>query len=142
MRNLLWLAAAGAAIFLISKYRFGQKAVFLLRGIKPSGTLLKPTLDVDISVQNPTNQSITIKSITGDLSVNNRYVANVSAFGDQEVQPNSENILKLVARPSAIGIIQSVIAIIRNKENKFTASFNGTANVNGLVVPINENQSF
>jgi len=141
MRNLFWVVGGVAAIYLLSKLRFGQKANFMLRSLRPGGTLLAPTINVEMAVQNPTNQTITIKSITGDLSVNDKYLANVSAFGDQKVLPNQESILRLTARPSATGVFQSIREILTQPVGSIAASFQGTANVDGLVVPISESRN-
>lgn len=138
MKNLFWIIGGAAAVFLLSRYRFGQKATFLLRSLRPGGSILQPTISVEMAVQNPTNQTIKIKSITGDISVNDKYLANVSAFGDQTVLPNSESTLRLVARPTAIGIFESVREILTSPGGKAVASFQGSANVDGIVVPISE----
>jgi hypothetical protein len=141
MRNIFWVVGGVAAIYLLSKLRFGQKANFMLRSLRPGGSLLAPTINVDMAVQNPTNQTITIKSITGSISVNDKYLANVSAFGDQTVLPNSESILRLTARPSAFGVFESVRELLTQPIGTTTASFQGTANVDGLVVPISESRT-
>jgi hypothetical protein len=141
MRNIFWVVGGVAAIYLLSKLRFGQKANFMLRSLRPGGTLLAPTINVEMAVQNPTNQTITIKSITGSVSVNDKYLANVSAFGDQKVLPNSESILRLTARPSALGVFESVRELLTQPIGSTTASFQGTANVDGLVVPISESRT-
>jgi hypothetical protein len=141
MRNIFWVVGGVAAIYLLSKLRFGQKANFFLRSLRPGGTLLSPTVNVEMAVQNPTNQTITIKSITGSVSVNDKYLANVSAFGDQKVLPNQESILRLTARPSATGVFQSIREILTQPVGSIAASFQGTANVDGLVVPISESRN-
>jgi len=141
MRNLFWVVGGVAAIYLLSKLRFGQKANFMLRSLRPGGTLLAPTINVEMAVQNPTNQTITIRSITGSVSVNDKYLANVSAFGDQKVLPNQESILRLTARPSATGVFQSIREILTQPVGSIAASFQGTANVDGLVVPISESRN-
>jgi len=141
MRNIFWVVGGVAAIYLLSKLRFGQKANFFLRSLRPGGTLLSPTVNVEMAVQNPTNQTITIKSITGSVSVNDKYLANVSAFGDQKVLPNQESILLLTARPSATGVFQSIREILTQPIGTIAASFQGTANVDGLVVPISESRT-
>ncbi len=143
MRNILFLVGGAAALFLLSRFRFGQKAVFSLRSIRPGGRLLSPVLNIELAAQNPTNSAITIRSITGDVSVKGSSVASVSAFGDQRIPANSETIIRLQARPSAIGIFQTVRDFF-NKEKTpgpVNINFTGTANVDGLVVPISDNRT-
>jgi LEA14-like dessication related protein len=103
--------------------------------------LLQPTINVELAVQNPTNTTIKIKSITGSISVNDRFLANVSAFGDQTVGPNSESTLRLVARPSALGVFESVRELLNAAAGQVSVTFSGSANVDGIVVPITETRS-
>lgn len=142
MRNLLWIAGGAAAIYFLSRISLGKKALFFLRGIRPSGSPLAPVINLDMGVQNPTNQEITIKSITGSIYVNDKYLANVSAFGDQKIGANQESILKLSARPSAIGVFQSIRELLTTPIGNISTKFVGSANVDGLVIPINETQTF
>lgn len=141
MRKIWWIIGGAAALYFLSRYQFGQKTNFLLRSVKPGGTFFKPLIIVQIAVQNPTNSSATVKSITGSVSVNDKYLANVSAFGEQVIAANSESILTLTARPSAIGIFESVRELLTNPIGKVTANFTGTANVDGMVIPINETKT-
>jgi len=140
MRNILLLVGGAAALFFLSRYRFGQKASFSLRTLRPGGTLFAPVFNVELAVANPTNQAITIKSITGTINVQGSAVATVSAFGDQRVGGNSESILKLQARPSAVGVFETVRELLTRPVGSTSVSFTGTANVDGLVVPVSESK--
>jgi len=140
MRNILLLIGGAAALFFISRFRFGQKAVFNFRSLRPGGTLFAPVFNVDLAVSNPTNQAIVIKSITGTVNVKGSAVANVSAFGDQRVAANSESILKLQARPSAVGVFETVRELLKQPVGSTSVSFTGTANVDGIVVPVSESK--
>lgn len=138
MKNLFYLIGGATALFLLSRFRFGKKAIFQLRSLRPGGSILQPTINVELAVQNPTNTTIKIKSITGAISVNDKYLANVSAFGDQTVAPNSESTLRLVARPSALGVFESVRQLLTAPAGEVAAKFEGSANVDGIVIPIIE----
>jgi hypothetical protein len=102
--------------------------------------LFAPVFNVDLAVANPTNQAIIVKSITGTINVQGSAVANVSAFGDQRVAANSESILKLQARPSAVGVFETVRELLTRPVGSTSVSFTGTANVDGLVVPVSESK--
>jgi hypothetical protein len=73
--------------------------------------------------------------------VNDQFLANVSAFGDQVIQPNSETILKLQARPSATGIFSSVRELLSAPMGELTVNFTGSANLDGITYPINETKT-
>jgi hypothetical protein len=47
-------------------------------------------------------------------------------------------MLRLSARPSALGLFNSIRELLNTPAGQLNASFTGTANVNGLVVPISE----
>ena len=140
MRNILLLVGGAAALFFLSRFRFGQRASFSLRGLRPGGSLFAPVFNVDLAVANPTNQAIIIKSITGTIKVQSADVATVSAFGDQRIAANSESILKLQARPNAIGVFETVRELLTRPVGSTSVSFTGTANVDGLVVPVSESK--
>ena len=124
MRNILYLVGGAAALFLLSRFRFGQKAVFSLRSIRPGGRLLSPVLNIELAAQNPTNSAITIRSITGDVSLQGSSVASVSAFGDQRILANSETIIRLQARPSALGIFETIRDLFnKEKTNRIFSKF-------------------
>jgi hypothetical protein len=141
MKRIFWIIGGAAALYFLSRYKFSQKANFLLRSVRVGGGLFSPIINIDLAVQNPTNSRVTFKSITGSLSVNNQFLANVSAFGDQVIQPNSETILKLQARPSATGIFSSVRELLSAPMGELTVNFTGSANLDGITYPINETKT-
>jgi len=140
-KAIFWVVGGAAALYFLARYSFSQKAIFLLRSVKPSGTILQPTITVEIAVQNPTNQRITLKSISGSIFVNDKYLANVSSFGDQIIAGNSESIVKVTARPSGLGVFQSVRELLTQPIGTIQVRFSGTANVDGINVPIEETKT-
>ena len=140
-KAIFWVVGGAAALYFLARYSFSQKAIFLLRSVKPSGTILQPTVTVEIAVQNPTNQRITLKSISGSIFVNDKYLANVSSFGDQIITGNSESIVKVTARPSGLGVFQSVRELLTQPIGTIQVRFSGTANVDGINVPIEESKT-
>lgn len=137
----MWVAGGAAALYFIARYQFSQKANFLLRSIRPSGSILSPTVTIEITVQNPTNQRVNLKSLSGSVFVNDKYLANVASFGDQIIDPNSESVLKLTARPTGLGVFQSVKELLTQPIGSIQARFSGTANVDGINVPIEQTKT-
>ena len=140
-KAIFWVVGGAAALYFLARYSFSQKATFLLRGIKPTGTILQPTITVEIAVQNPTNQRITLKSISGSVFVNDKYLANVSSFGDQIITGNSESIVKVTARPSGVGVFQSIRQLLTQPIGTIQVRFSGSANVDGINIPIEETKT-
>jgi LEA14-like dessication related protein len=140
-KAIFWVVGGAAALYFLARYSFSQKAIFLLRSVKPSGTILQPTVTVEIAVQNPTNQRITLKSIRGSVFVNDKYLANVSSFGDQVITGNSESIVKVTARPSGVGVFQSIRQLLTQPIGTIQVRFSGSANVDGINIPIEETKT-
>jgi LEA14-like dessication related protein len=138
---IFWVVGAAVGLWAISRMSLGQKTNFLLRSVRPGGTVFQPQILVELTIQNPTSQSATLKSLTGNVYINDRYLGNVSAFGDQVIQPNSENIVTLTARPSALGVIAALRELLTAPAGTNVISFTGTANVDGFTVPINERKT-
>lgn len=140
-RPILWILGGAAALYFLARYSFSRKANFILQSIKPSGTLLAPRVLITFAVQNPTNQRITVKSVVGSVFVDDKQLANVSSFGDQTIQPNSESMFTVTARPSAIGVFQSLKQLVTQPIGNIQIRFSGTANVDGINVPIEQTQT-
>jgi LEA14-like dessication related protein len=140
-KTLFILAGVGLAYVLYRKFRLQQKANVMFRGLKLGGSLLTPEIQISLAVQNPTNTGTTLKSISADLVINNQYVANFSSFGDQRINPNSESIINLIARPKLVTAIKSLIQIIKGKKQKLQGVITGSANFDGFNVPINQTVS-
>lgn len=135
----IFLIVGGAlTLYFLSRLSFKNKAIFLLQSIRPGGSILSPRIILSFAVQNPTNQKILFKSITGELYADGKYLANVSQFGDQIINPNSETIFNITVKPSALGIFSAIKQILNTPkgENKF--EFIGNANIDGIVISVNE----
>jgi LEA14-like dessication related protein len=140
-KTFLWIAGGAIALYFLSRYSFSKKATFYLKGIKPSGSILSPSVTIDLGVQNPTNNSVTIKSITGSVNLNGKFLSDFSAFGDQKILPNSDSVIKITAKPSAFGLFSSIKSLLNTPTGNTLVEFNGTANVEGVTYPINESIS-
>lgn len=139
-KNILLAAAAGLGLWwLIGRRSLGTKSKILLRKISYSGGLRNPKLNIQFGVQNPTNRTGTISAITGELYVGTELIADFSSFGEIKISPKSESTLNITATPS-VGILSLLTQ--KNwlkKGTKYTIK--GTANIDGLVVPIEFSRS-
>ena len=140
-KTIFWVIGGAAALYFLARFRFSQKASFILRSVRPGGTLLAPVVKIQMTVQNPTNQRILIKSIVGELSVAGKFLANVSNFCHQVIAANSESTQNLTARPSAIGVFNTLRQLITQPIPGTQIIFSGTANVDGVNVPVEQSQT-
>lgn len=141
MRNIFLILGGAAALYFLSRYQLSQKISFLLRGVRLGGGVTSPTITLDLAIQNPTNQRAILRSVSGDVTANGRYIANVSAFGEQIIQPNSESVIKLTARPSAVGVGQFLVDLFKGQKKQVSVNYSGTANIDGVTYPIDETRS-
>ncbi len=143
-KNLIWIAAAAAAIyFLIRKSSFSKNLIFNLSNIKPAGKLISPEFIITLSVQNPTNQAATITAITGTLYLDNKAISNISSFNQQTIQPKTESLISFSAKPGLIGIANVIREIWTGQKNRqYTIKFIGSANVEGILLPIDQEYIF
>lgn len=139
MRNLLLIGGALVALYLVGRSRLATNVKVLFRGLSFGGGLRRPTVTLRFGVQNPTDQTANVRSIVGQVDANGRPVADVSGFQGITVGPNTESILSVQAQPAAVGIVQTVADFLRQKERgPVKITFTGTANVDGLNIPLNQ----
>lgn len=137
MKNILYIGAAIAAIYFWGKSRLGNNVKVIFRGISFTGGLIKPRLNLRFGVQNPTDTTAEIRSIVGNVEINGQTVADVSSFIQLKIAANSETIVPIVADPSAIGIVSQIWKYLQaSARDKVTVKFNGTANIDGVNIPI------
>lgn len=137
MRNLLFIGGALLALFVVTRARLATNVKVLFRGLSFAGGLRRPSITLRFGIQNPTDQTANVRSIVGQVDANGRTVADVSGFQSLQVGPNTETIMQVNAQPAAVGIVQTVAEFLRQKERgAVKVTFTGTANVDGINIPI------
>jgi len=139
MRQILVIGGVLLAVYLIGRRRLAANVKVLLRGVSFAGGLKKPTLSLRFGIQNPTDREARLLSLVGQVDANGRTVADVSAFETVRILPNQETRYQVSVTPAAVGIIQTLAQFIRAKERQpVRVAFTGTANVDGMNVPIDQ----
>lgn len=142
--NSIALLSVGAGIIIYSLLRKGQAAGTLnfnpdkVRGFSFDGGT--PVIDIGIAVQNTSNQSFTVNSLSANLyslQYNKTYVGNVSTFTPQTIGPNSQKILVVQARLALIGLANDILTAIQYGNFQQEVELTGYANVDNLQIPIN-----
>ena len=136
--NFLLIAAGAALVYmLIGKKRLAAATQFSLEKIGID--LRAKKIKVALSANNPTNASATINSIVGALYVDGKQIASIESFAKATIQPNAKSIVNLDLKPTLIGIWTTLKQIIKSKGQSaqaLKATFVGTANVDGISLPI------
>lgn len=142
-KNYIWIVAAVAAVgyFVYRKMNFAKSLVFRLSDVKPDGSLKDPKVIISINVSNPSNQRANIKAVTGTLYLDDREISVINTSTSQIIEPQTDSILRIVAKPQIIGIALLLKDLFtkstKRKLNK-VFKFVGNVNVDGVLLPINE----
>jgi hypothetical protein len=134
MKTFLGIAVLGGlAFWLYSRKRLKETALFSFDGVR----IANNKLQIKLGLSNPTNASVTINSIVGVLNSKGNDIANVQSFEKVTILPNNKTIISLDVTPSLIGLFTTVKQIVKKGGLKnLNLKFKGTANVNGLPLPI------
>lgn len=135
-KAIYWVIGGVAAYYIFSKTLLAKKLNFIFSSINFRGG----NIELSFLVQNPANIGAVVNSVAGNLSVNNRIVANISTFKNQNIPARSETILTITARPQYFGAAQLLIDLYKKKFSAI-AKFTGNANVDGILIPINQTLS-
>lgn len=134
MKTFLGIAVLGGlAFWLYSRKRLKETALFSFDGVR----IANNKLQIKLGLSNPTNASVTINSIVGVLNSKGNDIANVQSFEKVTILPNNKTFISLDVTPSLVGLFTTVKQIVRKGGFKnLNLKFKGTANVNGLPLPI------
>jgi hypothetical protein len=126
-----------AGYYIFTKRSFAKNANFSFEGLKFDWK--KKKVEITLSCSNPTNNNITLNSIVGNLILNNNTIASVESFTKNIILANAKTNIKLDLIPSAIGILMSIKEFVTNKaktKQKINAKFLGSANMEGIIIPL------
>ena len=110
---------------------------FLIKNVAIAFEGITPVLRLDILVQNPSNQSFTFRSIVGGLYVDGSKVGDASMFQTITISPNSQQVLPVQVRLSALAIVSDLVSIITKGSGiPKSIRFSGYVNANEIVSAI------
>jgi hypothetical protein len=125
---------------LIRKGAAGANLLFYPDGIKGFyWRNLSPVVRFAVRVHNTSNQSFTINSFACDVSNEGVTIGTASFYGAQIIPANNQMILLVDVQLMAIAIVTEIISAIETKNFSFPILVKGTANVDGLVIPVTLN---
>jgi hypothetical protein len=126
--------------YIYTKTNLVNKIKVLFRGVKLSGTVLKPKFNLRFGVQNPTAAMAKINSLVGQVAANGKVIADVSNFTTQVIGPKKESIYEITAEPYGAGIFKTIKEFVKSG-NKVNFVFTGSMNVDNIDYPVNTNIS-
>lgn len=131
------------AIKLFAKKAAADKLSYFVQKVSLRFSGITPVLEIIIGVQNPTNTTINLGSIAGDLYINDNYVANIFSYQLVPIAARSATLYPISARLSLSGLIGEgkdiVEAISTGQYNTLlnqSLKFKGYVNAEGVTMPL------
>ena len=135
---LLPIGVGAAALYFWSKAQAGKNIKVYLSGLSLSkGSGVIPDIFVKFRIVNGSSTPVTLKSIVGDLYVNDKQIASVSNTENFLVAANKEVFYSVKVIPNVFTLLSIVTNLIKAKQ-RIKITFSGTVNTTGLMLPINE----
>lgn len=135
--ELLLIAGAAAVVYFANRARSIANLTFFPQGVSSMAFEgMNPVAYVDILVQNTSNVSIDLNSLSGNAYVDNTLVGNVSNFTPVTSQGNSEGVLPLKIRFQALGIVNEIINSFQAGHLKKELVIDGRVNADGIQYPL------
>lgn len=145
MKKIIPFAIGGAALIFYYFYSKSSAAKKLkvyfktLKTKKVKGQLL-PDFYAVFMVVNGSNTSFNIRSITGDLFINDQSLASIQSLEGYKIPGNSSTLID-IRLVTPVFNIASIVASLIFKKQKFTVNFDGIVNAEGFQIPITQKVS-
>jgi len=130
-----WLLPATIIGYLVyKKYVLAKTISVFFKSVDFSSmSLLYPTINIVVQVNNPTDITATIQNIKGDLYLNNIYIGNVIGITPTTLQTGS-SILKIPVTLSYTGVVSLLKGI---RAGGINLRFTGSIIVDLITLPLN-----
>lgn len=134
MQKKWWLIPAAIISYILyKKYVLSKTFSVFFKSIDFSSlSLLNPTLNIVVQVNNPTNVTAEIQNIKGDLMLNGQYVGTVIGITPTVLETGSST-LRIPVTLSYTGVADYIQVI---NKGGFTLDFNGTIMVDYIILPL------
>lgn len=135
------LLGAAAIWWIYGKYRFSQGVSFLISKIGIGGSFTSPQINLDVTINNPTDISTTISNINAELFLaSGQKIADIYYNQKTDIKAKSQVVLPLQAVTSLSGAVNAISEVIRTRSANFKLI--GTAVVDGIYLPFDIKYNF
>lgn len=129
-----------AGLFIVSRFVAGKavsRFTFAFTSIDIAYMGMVPILTVGIAVKNPTNTTVHINRIAGDIYVNGEYIAQVSNLKGASIAALGETLYKIDVELMVNAIVRELMDVLRGALSKpIYIRFDGTAVIEDIGIPI------
>ncbi len=145
IKTVVYVGLAWVGYKFFNKMMAAKRLSFSVRGISVHFSGITPYMDVKIGVANPSNETLHVGSIVGDMYMNGNYVSSISAYGLTEIKGLGESVVPVTAKLSLTGVaaeIQDIVKGIIDKQplqtilSKTELKFKGYINAEGTTIPM------
>lgn len=137
MRNLVYIGLAILGIKYFANRASGARYLtgvrLQIKGVAPVGL---NEIQVTFNIDNPNTKDAVVKSVVGDVYVNNTKVARVQTYNQVTVKGNAATIYPVSAKINLVRAARSVADLIKGVAGS-TIRFVGTANIDNVAQPVN-----
>lgn len=139
MSYIIPIVVGGGLLYYFTKGKTAKNLKIYLDGVKFGSVkgLSLPDTFVRFKIINPTNNSITITSLAGDLKINNKDFASISNTEKFDIPGNKEVFYSVKITAPIISVLQTIYNYFKAKQ-KLKLSFDGIVNSTGVTIPINQ----
>lgn len=142
MKKQFLFIGIGAAVLLyfLSKRSAAKnlKIYFQTLSLKKPKGLNFPTVQAVFRIVNPTSSTLTIDSIAGDITVNNKFLSSLSQIDPISIPANSETLYNINIKTPIFNALTTLVSLFQTRSKQIKVDFNGTVNSGGILLPINE----
>lgn len=131
MGNGILLIGGAIALWALSKAHTGQHLQFLPLGASWDGGALQ----IQVGVQNPTDDSLQYNSFAAQVKANGTVIGNLSGFTPKLIAPNQQTAIPVTFTPNIFGAVAAIFDQVTSGGG-VTISVQGTANVNSISLPV------
>jgi LEA14-like dessication related protein len=129
---LALVAGVGALIYFSNLGVGANDLQILLNNVQIRGVT---DIQITLMVQNVSNATLNIKSMTGTVTLNGSTLGNISSFQKVDVLPNSQQPITVTLNPSLIALPGIVQTLLQGSGKQLEFVVEGNVNLNSLVVP-------
>lgn len=137
--KIIYFGVAGiAAYWLYKKFSSLADVQINLADVSIGGDLLYPKLNMRFAVVNYSGVTATVKSISGDVFINDtQKIASVNYYTPVTINPAGNTFVDVPVTTFLPYVLSSAVDLVKGHISSVT--FRGFVNVNGIDIPANLN---
>jgi hypothetical protein len=132
------LLAAGG-LYILSKVSAAATVSslnFIITGYSFNSNGLYPTINVNVTAQNVTNQAVQFNALAANAYLNGALIGNVSGFQPVLINALSQTVIPLTILVNVTGVVSDVVAIFSGSAGSSALiELKGNGNIANTVVP-------